>query len=165
MHFFVSSIILYLISNPFPTYLLFAQIEGKGFKYFINVVIQLIFFCLLDLRVPFGLILVYVRELWTSSSCSGPWFSIMVGVLRDETSECFSFDSMLYKDIEEEEEDSSSSIFTMFNFPLEVLHFTSMAFFCFSSLSIWYIWSGVGILDLKNTYCWLNSPGNKFSWE
>jgi hypothetical protein len=41
----------------------------------------------------------------------------MVGVLRDETSECFSFDSMLYRDIEEEEEDSSLSILTMFSFP------------------------------------------------
>ena len=62
MNLFVSSIILSLISNPFPTYLLFAQIEGKGFKYFINVIIQLIFFCLLDLRVPFRLILVRCRR-------------------------------------------------------------------------------------------------------
>ena len=156
---------MFLISNPLLTYLLFTQIEGKGLKYFINVVTQRIFFFLLDLRVPFRLILVryqiamnffklFRNLIFYQIRSSSRWdfwvFSIGFDAIQGHWGRGRWFLVMYPYYIQ----------FFSWGFAFHLDGFLLLCFF----VNLWHL---IQSRDhwLEQTCYWLNSSGNMFSWE
>ena len=92
-------------------------------------------------------------KLWNSSICSGSGASCItiVGDRLDGTSKSSSSESRFYIDIDEDELSSQSSILIGFLCSMAALIFSNLNFCLSASLSIWTIWSRVGILDFTRT--------------